>query len=68
MDPISMGAGLDASMASAESLISSDSLQSQLQGQMQMQKVMQKYNAISTFIKNLSDMQKEAINNSKSNG
>jgi hypothetical protein len=55
-------------MASAESLISSDSLQSQLQGQMQMQTVMQKYNAISTFIKNLSDMQKEAINNSKSNG
>ena len=59
---------LDSGMAQAESLMTSNSLSDQVQGQMEMQQVMQKFNAISTFIKNLGDAEQQAINNSKSHG
>lgn len=59
---------IDSDMNQAENDMKSTSTSTQLLGQAEMQKVMQRVTSISTYLKNLSDMEQEIIHNSKVNG
>lgn len=67
LNPISLG-NLDSQLGTAQNLLQSSSLSDQLQGQQMMNQVMRQFQSISTFLKNLNDMEKQAIDNSRSNG